>query len=66
MLPDDFAIGIDLERTYSCLAIWWNGNLVLIPNDISGRIIPLVSSFTKYKWLIDPVNKKQIAKIEKT
>jgi heat shock 70kDa protein 1/2/6/8 len=40
-------LGIDLGTTNSCVAVWKNNNLVIIPDEYGNRTIPSVVSFTK-------------------
>lgn len=40
-------LGIDLGTTNSCVAVWKNNNLVVIPDEYGNRTIPSVVAFTK-------------------
>jgi len=53
-------VGIDLGTTYSVVAVWQNGEVQIIPNEMGNRITPSVVAFTDSERLIGDGAKNQL------
>ena len=42
---NDYILGIDFGTTYSCISVWKDGGLVIIPNGVGERTTPSVVIF---------------------
>ena len=62
MDEEEFAIGIDLGTTYSCVAVLKNNKVEIIPNEIGENLTPSIVSFTDEGILVGEQTLNQLIK----
>lgn len=58
---DTYAVGIDLGTTYSCIGVWKDGKVNIIPNSLNEIFTPSVVAFTDTQCLVGEEARNQSA-----
>merc|ERR1712023_38145 len=53
-------VGIDLGTTYSCVGVWRESQVIIMPNDLGQRVTPSCVSFTDEQMFVGDAAKNQI------
>ena len=59
-MKEEVAFGIDLGTTFSCIAVYRNNRVEVIPNELGEKTTPSVVSFDKGKILVGEEAVKQL------